>query len=223
MLYPSLDDRQEAELSDKPKNSKVVSELEGSVLNVHQQLDLMEKYIARRFDEISMEINATSQQVDMAEEGLGKKFGDILEIMAAISYQGDGLTQVNSGVELKAVIEDTEQAANKILDAADRISENISNNANWNSEEERPVLLKRIEEDVQNIIMACTFQDLTGQRIRKTLENMQIIEDRLNGTLERLGIEIDMPEKADAVKSVGGAKAQGQEAIDAILSSERSS
>jgi hypothetical protein len=34
------------------------------------QLGSMESFIRRRFDEISMEINATSQQIDMNEDGI---------------------------------------------------------------------------------------------------------------------------------------------------------
>lgn len=56
---------------------------------------------------------------------IGKQFGDILQILGAISYSGDGKSQVNAGVELEAVIEDTENAANTILDAADRIAARI--------------------------------------------------------------------------------------------------
>lgn len=117
--------------SDPSKN--VLGDLEGSVLNVHSQLDLIQQFMSRRFDELSMEINATSQQIDMTEEGLGKRFSEILEILGAISYNGQGLTPANTGVELEAVIEDTEKAANTILDAADRIVERIEHDEEWNN------------------------------------------------------------------------------------------
>ena len=47
--------------------------------HIKDQIDTLERFIARRFDEISMEINATSQQVDMAETGITSKFSEILE------------------------------------------------------------------------------------------------------------------------------------------------
>ena len=72
--------------------------------------------MARRFDEISMEINATSQQIDMNEDGMGKRFSEILEILGAINYLGKGESAANTGVELQSVISDTENAANTILD-----------------------------------------------------------------------------------------------------------
>ncbi|MEM6780237.1 MAG: protein phosphatase CheZ [Pseudomonadota bacterium] len=207
-------------MSKEPEN--VVGDLEDSVFGINDKLSLMEQFIARRFDEISMEINATSQQVDMAEEGIARRFSEILDIMSAISYQGEGETQVNTGVELEAVIGDTEEAANKILDAADRIAELVGEQKDWDNPDKREELLENIRSDVQNILLACTFQDLTGQRIRKTLENLQMIEERLSGTLNRLGINVET-DKNKAVEEVseGKMKAQSQDDIDALFAENR--
>jgi vacuolar-type H+-ATPase subunit I/STV1 len=94
--------------------------------DVHQSIEELRTFVARRFDEISMEINATSQLLDMAEEDASKRFGEIFETMQAISHKGDGLTPANSGVELEAVVAETEQAANTIMDAVDIISVGIA-------------------------------------------------------------------------------------------------
>ncbi len=184
-----------------------------SMAHVGAQLEAMERFISRRFDEISMEINATSQQVDMAEEGIVKRFGEILEVLHAISYSGDGGSPANAGVELDAVVDMTEQAANKILDAADRIAGRIHQNDQWKNDEERKVALEGIDKDVEEIFMACSFQDITGQRIRKTLENLKLIEERLGNALNKMGIEIE------ADKSAQVAKASSQAEVDEIFGS----
>ncbi|MFA7275338.1 MAG: hypothetical protein WC043_00885 [Pseudobdellovibrionaceae bacterium] len=182
-----------------------------------EQLDGMERFVRRRFDEISMEINATSQQLDMAEEGLGSRFSEILNSLSAISFQGGGITAANTGVELEAVIMDTEEAANKILDAADRISQRLRSQESGSGEEGRAVFLDDTRKDVQEILMACTFQDLAGQRIRKTLESLELIETQISTTLNKLGIEA----KADPMK--GGIRdstenhATSQADIDALF------
>lgn len=181
------------------------------------KISTLEKFIARRFDEISMEINATSQQVDMAEDGITRRFAEILETLSAISYHGDGRSAANSGVELEAVIEDTEQAANTILDAADRISSYLDEDHNWCDLSERDTLKEKIKVDIQEILMACTFQDLTGQRIRNTLDNLHQIESRLSSTFERLGIKVKVDQhhvEHDLVR-----KASSQDDIDALLAS----
>lgn len=189
-----------------------------TVDTVNSQLQTLETFIARRFDEISMEINATSQQFDMAEDGIVKRFSEILEILGAIGYAGENAsTSANTGVELEAVIEDTEQAANSILDAADRISEYVSDEKDWDEKGRREEIRERIKNDIQEILMACTFQDLTGQRIRNTLNNLHSIEERLSSTFKRLGIEVE-PESDLVHQHVREASDQSE--IDDMFSSE---
>ncbi len=180
--------------------------------NVGNQLQAIEQFMARRFDEISMEINATSQQVDMAEEGIITRFSEILEILHAVSYSGDGKTPANAGVELDAVVDMTEEAANKILDAAGRINTKIHSEEDWDNKDARGKIIESINDDVEEIFMACSFQDITGQRIRKTLENLKTIEDRLGVALDRLGIHVAIDPDKEAVP-VG----TSQDDIDALF------
>lgn len=196
------------------------SDLESVMLMMHamkEQLDSMERLFKRRFDEVSMEINATSQLLDMTEEGLSNRFAEILNVLSSISYQGDGHTAANTGVELEAVIADTEEAANKILDAADRISNRIeSQDLDDNPEAHRAFLLET-KEDVQAILMACTFQDITGQRIRKTLERLQTVESRITSTLDKLGIEVKPDPMAGGIRDSVENHAASQDDIDALF------
>ena len=184
-----------------------------TVDHVQLQIKALEKFIARRFDEISMEINATAQQVDMAEDGIAKRFSEILEIISAISYSGNGTSAANTGVELEAIITYTEQAANTILDAADRITNYLDDDRNGDV---KGNMREKIRQDVQEILMACTFQDLTGQRVRNTLKNLQQIETRLSSTFERLGIKVEPDQSAIETRVQ---KASNQAEIDALLAS----
>lgn len=188
-------------------------DLFGTLGHVCDQLQTLEKFMARRFDEISMEINATSQQVDMAESGISRKFAEIFDVIKAISYSGDGTTPANAGVELDEVVNMTEQAANRILDAADRIGSQI--HENWDDEEKRRHALENIDKDIEEIFIACSFQDITGQRIRKTLENLKLIEQKLDGALSRMGVDVDVDKGDDTPPPVP--KASSQEDIDAIF------
>ncbi len=195
--------KQKATLSDDQKD------VYRTVDVLNSQLETLETFIARRFDEISMEINATSQQVDMAEDGIVKRFSEVLEILSAINYRGEGSSAANTGVELEAVIEDTENAANNILDAADRIADYVDGEKDWDDAATRDDIKSRIRNDVQEILMACTFQDLTGQRIKNTLNNLHSIEERLSSTFERLGIEVT-PSSAIVEEKVKKASSQGE-------------
>lgn len=186
--------------------------------SMQEQLITMEKFVRRRFDEISMEINATSQQLDMAESGLENRFSEILSSMSAISFSGNGLTAANTGVELQAVIADTEEAANRILDAADRMSNRLLDESQLLDEDKRREFVLSMGSDIQDILMACSFQDLAGQRIRKTLESLQIIEDQISTTLGELGIEVKNDPLAGGVRDSTENHAHSQADIDALFS-----
>ncbi len=186
-----------------------------AINQLQSQLSTFETFVKRRFDEISMEINATSQQIDMNEESYASRFTEILETLGAISYNGSGNTPANTGTELEAVIAVTEEAAGKILDAADRIAERLdSEDEVWKDEKRRNERLEKISADVQEILIACAFQDITGQRIRKTLDNLQIVETRLNTTLNKLGINTSMPVTEKELNIEHG---NSQDAIDELF------
>lgn len=187
------------------------------VANMKEKMDVFETFVRRRFDEISMEINATSQQLDMAEEGLANRFSEVLSTISAINFSGTGLTAANTGVELQAVITDTEEAANRILDAADRISDRMKSDMQFATDEDRRQFFEQTKQDVQEILMACTFQDLTGQRIRKTLESLQLIEDKISSTLDELGIEVKADPLAGGVRDSTENHAHSQADIDALF------
>ncbi len=185
------------------------------------QISTMETFIRRRFDEISMEINATSQQIDMNEDGMAKRFGEILGVMNSISYSGDGSTAANTGVELEAVIADTSRAANTILDNCDRLStilyaDDIMKLLETDMGKEK--LLDAMRDGVQNIMVACSFQDIAGQRIRKTLESITDLEDRITGALEGMGISSDaVKDAATATKGEATKSGASQADIDALF------
>jgi chemotaxis protein CheZ len=175
------------------------------------KLDTFETFVKRRFDEVSMEINATSQQIGHVENDIAGQFRDIMGVLAAISYKGDGTSQANAGMELEAVIHDTESAANNIMDAADRIAQRLSAKESIAQDG----VTSAIRADVQTILLACTFQDLTSQRIKKAIENLQSIETRLSSTLEKMGIKPDIS-GADIIIKANETR-QSQADIDALF------
>lgn len=185
------------------------------------QIGTMETFIRRRFDEISMEINATSQQIDMTEDGIAKRFGEILGIVNAISYQGDGTTPANTGVELEAVIAETSKAAHTILDNCDSMMTllNPQEPSVLENTENREKMLNSLRDCVQNIMVACSFQDIAGQRIRKTLESIGEIEERISGALEGMGMGPESIKAAAASTSKESVKSgNSQDDIDALFS-----
>ena len=193
-------------------------ELLSAIKELSQRFETFETFTKRRFDEISMEVNATSQLMDMAEEGISTRFGEILDLLGAISFHGDGQTAANAGVELDAVISITENAANRILDAADRIASKLEE-SNLIADSHSAQATVSISEDINEILMACTFQDLTGQRIRTTIENLKAVEDRLSNTLDRIGLGKAHKETEEHIREKvhKAHEVNDQSAIDALF------
>ncbi len=198
-----------------------INDVSHDLATLLQQIGAMETFIKRRFDEISMEINATSQQIDMTEDGMAKRFGEILGVINSISYSGDGSTAANTGVELEAVIADTAKAANAILDTCDALSNTLYADditARLESPEGRAQVLDEMRDGIQNIMLACSFQDIAGQRIRKTLENITDIEDKISHALQDIGIgPQSLKAAAETVKKQATQSGTTQDEIDALF------
>lgn len=206
--------------TEQPQSEEQIIDIARHMSDLLGQIGTMETFIRRRFDEISMEINATSQQIDMNETDMAKRFGEILGVVNAISFSGDGSTPANTGVELEAVIAETSKAANTILDCADRMSARLdsADPSVWDNKETREEALNALREDVQNIMLACSFQDIAGQRIRKTLESISDVEDRLSHALESIGIGPETLQAAASASSDGKTQSGSSQAdIDALF------
>lgn len=136
------------------------------------KLDDLRRFIDRRFSELSMEINATVQLVDFSETNLTGQLSAMKEQLAAVLALPATSTR-NSGVELEAVVQTTEAAANRIMEAAEAIGD-------WLLEiQSDPALRERINDKVNAIFEACSFQDLTSQRIRRAIDHLHQVEAML--------------------------------------------
>ena len=124
--------------------------------------------------------------------------------------------------ELDAIVGATEAATNEIMDAAESLG---SLNAVLDKE-----IADRLDEITTRIFEACTFQDITGQRITKVVKALKEIEDRVESLVKMFGGEIESAKsKSDAPKELtdqdllNGPQLPGngtnQADIDALLAS----
>jgi chemotaxis protein CheZ len=141
--------------------------------SVRAEIDDLRRFVDRRIAELSMEIHATVQLVDYSETNLSAKLSSIHEQIAKV-VAPPVATTYNSGIELEAVVQATESAANQIMAAAEAIG-------NWLQAGGDPAALAAVSAQVNAIFEACTFQDLTGQRIRRAIEHLQQVETMLSG------------------------------------------
>jgi chemotaxis protein CheZ len=77
-----------------------------------------------------------------------------------------------AAMELDEVVQHTEEATNKIMDKCDAINRiAIAVNSPWATKDLKNISLAIME--------ACSFQDITGQRIRKVMRTLAEIEIRV--------------------------------------------
>jgi chemotaxis protein CheZ len=77
-----------------------------------------------------------------------------------------------AGHELDAIVQATEQATNTIMECAEAVMA---------ADASKPAAYKAlVDEKMLVIFEACSFQDITGQRIAKVVETLQHIEERVS-------------------------------------------
>ncbi|WP_431304768.1 hypothetical protein [Sediminicoccus sp. BL-A-41-H5] len=136
----------------------------------------MNRFLDRRIAELSAELNASVQLADMSEERISRELAQVHERIANLVAMPAEASR-NSGVELEAVVMATESAANVILEAAEAIQDWISGGAR-DAEGMQDLAAK-----VNAIFEACSFQDVTGQRIRRAIQHLQQVETMLERVL----------------------------------------
>lgn len=120
-----------------------------------------------------------------------------------------------AGMELDAVVKETEEATHSIMAAAEGLMGWQGNLAD---------LAPAIEQACLKIYEACAFQDITGQRVRKVVGTIHHIEERLERLVQLLGPEVgemreDRPTGDKALLNGPQLAGQGidQAAVDAMM------
>lgn len=85
----------------------------------------------------------------------------------------------NATEELDSIVQTTESATSRILAATEQIQEIGSALREIGGD----MLRDRLDTQATEIYTACTFQDLTGQRIRKVIQLLRYLEERINATI----------------------------------------
>lgn len=144
-----------------------------------------------------------------------------LEI-AELSPEGINNVRIpRAGQELDAIVQSTEQATNTIMEAAEEMMS--SDAADLDSYK------AVVDGACMQIFEACSFQDITGQRISKVVETLKFIENHIGAMTDVLGVtEEDASAKAEVVEGdealLNGPALDGegidQDEVDALIDTE---
>ena len=99
--------------------------------------------------------------------------------------------------ELDSIVSTTERATYDILNGVERIQAAAQK---LPESPEATAIVKEINSQATEIMTACSFQDLTGQRITKVVNALRYIETRINAMIGIWGIE-EGAKKEDARSS----------------------
>jgi chemotaxis protein CheZ len=106
------------------------------------------------------------------------------------------------------VVQATEAAANRIMEAAEAIGDWLRDGHN------DPAAMQVVNEKVNAIFEACSFQDLTSQRIRRAIHSLQQVEHMLTDMAP--GVEV-APDAAPAAATVKENPDLAQDAVDSLF------
>ncbi|GGB37061.1 hypothetical protein GCM10011316_06460 [Roseibium aquae] len=95
---------------------------------------------------------------------------------------------IDASHELDAIVSQTEGATQVILESAEKIQEQAWTLREAGASDE---ICNNIDEMATEIFMACSFQDLTGQRTNKVVQVLRYLESRINLMINIWGIDDD--------------------------------
>ena len=112
--------------------------------------------------------------------------------------------------ELDAIVVSTETATNSIMEAAEGIESLLS--------EMPPDQVEAITNHITTVYEACSFQDITGQRINKVVVTLKHIEKRIEELLAAFGTEGgDARERRPASNDGPGVAKKGKRSDEALM------
>ena len=161
--------------------------------------------------------------------GLLKYITRVREEIATISRPADEEHHFNSMAEqLDAVIKATDDASNTIMACAEDNDEVLAELKKTVKDPAQLKLLDKISSNGMEIIQACSFQDLTSQRVTKVARSITYVEDRVAALAEVWGkdelakVKVKGSEKTDDEKLLNGpaldpSKSINQDEIDALF------
>jgi len=148
--------------------------------------------------------------------------------IAAISRPEDEALQFEStGVQLDAIVKATEKATNTIMEATEENLTAVEELRGALSDPAQVALLDKIAGHGNTILEACSFQDITGQRVTKVVKSITYVEDRVTALVKLWGeeelakVEVKGEEKTEDEALLEGPQLEGQgldqAAIDALF------
>ena len=156
----------------------------------------------------------TSQEAARLKKELVLLFGHMNRVRRELAtLQGNDETFASMADTLDAIVGNTESASNTILECMEAIEEMVGE-LRAKNDPETTAVCERITDRCNQVFEACSFQDLTGQRITRVVRELKFIEERV-GAMVRMWGRDELAKVIDEVKKEkeAAAPAQGDGAL----------
>ncbi|MGC9385413.1 MAG: protein phosphatase CheZ [Hydrogenovibrio sp.] len=186
-------------------------------INLEQARELLSALENGQYDEASKTLDAIIATRDAKllgqVEEIAQNLHDTLESFGSdamlLQHTKHGLPDASE--RLQYVIETTEEASNKTLSAAENIVALLETMESKALDDDMKEWIAEAQTQVTDIMMAQSFQDLTGQVLNRVIMLVTSLEQSLVELIEKSGIELaaipdtrtDEQRKADEMKGVG--------------------
>lgn len=132
------------------------------------------------------------------------------------------------GEQLDAIVKTTEQATTTIMEAMENNDDAVDALRAQLSDPAQIALLDKISQNGMDVFEACSFQDITGQRVNKVVKSITYVEQRVEalvkvwGESELADVEVEpAAEKTEVEALLNGPQLEGeglsQDDIDSLF------
>jgi chemotaxis protein CheZ len=151
-------------------------------------------------------------------DGLSRYILRVRKEVAAIDRPAEQINDfVGMGDQMVAVVKATEAATNTIMEAMESNTEAVAALREKIDDPEQLALLDKITDNANNVFEACSFQDITGQRVGRVARSITYVEERVDALKYLLGEEelaqVEVapdPELADGGELLNGPQLNGE-------------
>ena len=138
-----------------------------------------------------LEHHHTHEQDDSLRKELVALFQYVQRVrkeIAAIGRPADEEHNFESmGEQLDAIVAATEEATNSIMETMERNGDLLDKLREGVSDAGQLALIDQIIDNTNSVFEACSFQDITGQRVSKVIKSVTYVEDRVQALVNIWG------------------------------------
>lgn len=155
-------------------------------MQLNEKTDISMADAGQLLEHISKEMNQMGSKYSKALLVEVEQLAELLErtkqeVLQAGTVDKPNYSAADATLHLEAIIQNTEEAGHKIIDSVSAIQE-IAAGIGGDVE-------KNIGLHITKIYEACSFQDLTTQRITKVIKILGSVSERINNILKLFGAE----------------------------------